>query len=78
MTKEKSKRKKFKNNIFNYATTKDGKVFIYWQGKLAKIIKGKDARKFLKRISSSSLKGQQMVMAKITGNFKRGNERCLK
>ena len=75
MTKEKSKRKKFRNDIFSYTTTKDGKVFIYWQGKLSKTIKGKDACKFLNRIITSSPQEQQMVMAKITGNFKRGNER---
>lgn len=40
------------------------------------ILKGNDTEKFLKKINrASNEKEKQLIMAKITGNFKRGNER---
>ncbi|QWI77732.1 ABC transporter ATP-binding protein [Bacillus mycoides] len=39
------------------------------------ILKGNDAEKFLNKINrASNEKEKQLIMAKITGNFKRGNE----
>lgn len=75
MSKNKQKNKKFSSKVFNYTATKNGKVFIYWQGKLAKTLKGKESRKFISRIIRSNAEEQQIIMAKTTGNFKRGNER---
>jgi hypothetical protein len=50
-------------------------VFIDYEGKQVKILKGKEADKFIKRVKmAGSEKEKQLVMAKITGNFKRGNE----
>jgi len=60
---------------FSYRSDKYDKVFISWQGKQVMILKGTKARSFLNRITGQNLEDQQMVMAKITGNFKRGNER---
>ena len=41
-----------------------------------KILKGKEAEKFLKRIEVAvNEKKEHLILAKITGNFKRGNER---
>jgi len=37
-------------------------------------LKGKKAMSFLERVSKLNDTEQQLVMAKITGNFKRGNE----
>ena len=39
------------------------------------ILKGKQAQKFLSKIDGLDGKEAQLVMAKITGNFKHGNER---
>ncbi|MDY7518898.1 MULTISPECIES: ABC transporter ATP-binding protein [Bacillus] len=40
------------------------------------ILKGNDAEKFLNKINhANNDKEKQVIMAKITGNFKRGNER---
>jgi len=50
-------------------------VFISWRGSQVMILKGDDAQAFLKRVSTLDAAAQQMVMAKLTGNFKRGNER---
>jgi len=55
--------------------TKDHTVFLDYFGKQVKILKGKEAEKFLKRIyAAENTTEEQLVMAKITGNFKRGNE----
>jgi len=38
-------------------------------------LKGPDARRFLARIADRDAAGVQLALAKITGNFKHGNER---
>lgn len=71
-------RNKFEEEIFSYRTGKDGKVFINWYGKQVMILKGKQAQKFMGKVENLEGKEAQLVMAKTTGNFKRGNERQLK
>jgi hypothetical protein len=39
------------------------------------ILKGQQARKFVDKITPLDGKAAQLLMAKITGNFKHGNER---
>jgi hypothetical protein len=68
-------RNKLDEEPFDYRISKDGKVFITWHGKQVMILKDLGARKFLKSIDGLSGKAAQLVMAKITGNFKHGNER---
>jgi hypothetical protein len=63
------------DEIFSYRVLKDGKVFIYWHEKHVTTLAGSAAQKFLKRIEGLEGKDAQLVMAKATGNFKRGNER---
>jgi hypothetical protein len=60
---------------FRYHTSKDGKVFIYWTNRLVKTLSGNDARQFLARAGMVDQATIQILMAKATGNFKRGNER---
>jgi len=69
------KRNVLANEIFTYQINKEKKVFISWSGKLVKVLKGDDAQKFLSKILGLDDQGVQLVMAKVTGNFKRGNER---
>lgn len=66
------------DDIFAYRESKDGKVFITWNGRQVTILKEAAARKFLAAIAGLEGKAAQLVMAKITGNFKRGNERAGK
>ncbi len=68
------KRNCFDEEVFTYRTSKDGKVFIYWHGKQVMILKDKQAREFLNKLEGLDEREAQLVMAKITGNFKRGNE----
>ncbi|QTD40254.1 hypothetical protein [Sporosarcina sp. Te-1] len=70
------KRNRLGEEPFNFRVTKDNTVFLDYQGKQVKILKGKEAEKFLKRMKAAeNAAEEQLVMAKITGNFKRGNER---
>ncbi len=72
------KRGVFDDTVFTYDELKDGRVLIYWQGKHVLTLKGDKARKFLKRVEGLDERDAQLEMAKITGNFKRGNERMGK
>lgn len=72
---EEDKRNKLKETVFTYLANKDGKVFIYWHGKQVKILKDQEAKSFLSKIALLDHTAAQLVMAKLTGNFKRGNER---
>ncbi len=69
------KRNRLDEEVFSYKLSKDNKVFIFWQGKQVMILRGKDSEKFLSRIDGAEHKDAQLIMAKVTGNFKRGNER---
>lgn len=60
--------------VFSYRASKD-KLFIYWHGKQVMILKGQQASKFLAKLETLDGKVAQLAMAKITGNFKHGNER---
>lgn len=69
------KRNRLDEEVFTYSVTKDHKVFIHWLGKQVKILSGKESDRFLSRITGADFKEAQLVMAKVTGNFKRGNEK---
>ncbi|MCB9450184.1 MAG: hypothetical protein H6672_02025 [Anaerolineaceae bacterium] len=60
---------------FDYQVTKDERVFIYWYNKLVTTLAGEKAKKFLRQINGLADDDEQLVMARFTGNFKRGNER---
>lgn len=69
------KRNLLDDEVFTYRINKEKKVFIAWHGKQVTVLKGKEAQKFMSRIANLDHKEAQLVMAKATGNFKRGNER---
>ncbi len=69
------KKNRFDEEVFSYRATKDGKIFLFWHGKQVMLLKGPKAQKFLEDVSNADQKEAQLVMAKITGNFKHGNER---
>ena len=72
------KRKRLEEENFSYRVSKDNKVFIYWYEKEVKILKGKESEKFLAKIEKANKIESQLIMAKITGNFKHGNEKQIK
>ncbi len=69
------KRNIFAEEVFAYRVNKDGKIFITWYGKQVMILKEQGAKKFLTKVAGADQRQAQLVMAKITGNFKHGNER---
>ncbi|ETT79268.1 hypothetical protein [Bacillus mycoides] len=74
--KKTDKRNRLDDMMFHYRVTKNNIVLIEYYVKQIIILKGNDAEKFLKKINrASNEKEKQLIMAKITGNFKRGNER---
>lgn len=60
---------------FHCQSSKDGKVFIYWDGRPVMALKGPKASKLLQRLDGLDEEQAQLALAKVTGNFKRGNER---
>ncbi len=63
-----------KERPFAYRATRDGRVFISWFGQRVVVLKAAKAESFLARIMFCNDEEEQLVMAKLTGNFKRGNE----
>lgn len=61
---------------FDYRATADGRVMIAWRGRTVTTLKGRAAKNFLVRIAALEDESAQLLMAKLTGNFKRGNERA--
>lgn len=68
-------RTRLDQQVFSYRATKDGKVLITWHGKLIMTLNDEKARKLLAQIDGADEKTTQLALAKVTGNFKRGNER---
>lgn len=60
---------------FSYQAHKNGSVHIAYLGKTVSTLKGKEASRFLSKIENCDKASAQLLMAKATGNFKRGNER---
>lgn len=75
---EKDKRNKLEEEFFEYQVTKGDKVLIYWYNKLVVTLAGQQAQKFLAQIEGLEGVEAQLVLARFTGNFKRGNERLGK
>jgi len=72
------KRNILDEEIFTYKITKDKKVFISYEGKQVTALSGTKAEKFITDIANTNGKDAQLIMAKVTGNFKRGNEKLFK
>lgn len=54
---------------------KDNKVFLYWHGKQVNMLRNKESERFITKVKSVDTKEAQLIMAKLTGNFKRGNKK---
>lgn len=57
---------------FEYTTRKNGDVVITHHGRQATVLRGAKAAKFLAEVDR---RDPQELMARVTGNYKRGNER---
>ena len=60
---------------FGYKNLKSGDVLIDRNGKMVTTLRGKKAVSFTAKMDELDFSGQQQMMARITGNYKRGNEK---
>ncbi len=59
---------------FRHQTRKNGDIVIFHHGKAAGVLRGDKAAAFLVELAEEGA-DDQSVMARLTGNYKRGNER---
>jgi hypothetical protein len=60
---------------FTYRQRKGGLVEVLHRGRLASTLRGVAAMDFLSEVQACAASDAQQLMARLTGNFKRGNER---
>ena len=61
---------------FAWRTIKDGTVFVTHEGRTAATVRGDAALSLLAKLRDArDARTEQLVLARVTGNFKRGNER---
>ena len=60
---------------FDFEVRQNGEVAIFHRQRLAAILRGQAAQQFIAQANELSDADLQQVMARVTGNYKRGNER---
>ena len=60
---------------FTYRARKSGEVVILHHGRLASTLRGNEAEDFKQEVGDASTHEAQQLMARLTGNYKHGNER---
>lgn len=60
---------------FAYRVRKDGEVEVSHHGRSAAVLRGKVAAAFVAEVARGGEDAAQQLMARVTGNYKRGNER---
>lgn len=60
---------------FDWRETKSGEVMISRGGRVVQTLGGNAAQRLLAALARVDEAGQQLLLAKSTGNYKRGNER---
>ncbi|MCL2490381.1 MAG: hypothetical protein FWF36_06640 [Propionibacteriaceae bacterium] len=61
--------------MFDYKATGDGRVFISWNHRVVVTLAGQKAAQFLEQADGLDDAALQLLIARATGNFRRGNER---
>lgn len=60
---------------FAYRTRKSGEVEVLHHGRVVTLLRGQHAAAFLARMHTGDVQAAQKLMARVTGNYRRGNER---
>lgn len=60
---------------FDYTVHKDGRVRIFWEGRCVLTLGGERGRALADDLDGAGPDEVQYLLARATGNFKRGNER---
>lgn len=63
------------DGAFDFVARKDGTVVVSYHGRPVTTLRGKQAARFVGRVENLAPREAQLLMARVTGNFKRGNER---
>jgi len=61
---------------FGATVTKDERVLVSWEGRTVVTVAGAPGRRLAERLASApDEEARQLLLARASGNFKRGNER---
>jgi hypothetical protein len=60
---------------FTYTTHKNGLVRIVWEGRCVMEVGGKRGQKLARDLAAADDTETQRLLQRVTGNFRRGNER---
>lgn len=60
---------------FGFVSRADGTIVISYHGAPVTLLRGKAADRFTTRMDGADASSAQQLMARATGNFRRGNER---
>jgi hypothetical protein len=63
---------------FTYRIVRKNEVHLLHHGRLAVTLRGERAQEFLAEVDAGGESDPQQLMARLTGNYKRGNERTAK
>lgn len=63
---------------FRFEARKSGEIQVFHHGRLAATLRGRDAADFAAEVARASDVDAQQLMARLTGNYKRGNERTAR
>ncbi len=63
---------------FTYQVTKDEVVRIFWEGRCVMTLGGRRGKLLATELADADEENVQYALQRVTGNFKRGNERRLK
>jgi len=63
------------NETFTATFAKSGKVRIFWEGRCVMTLGGERAAALRAELDGASEEARQYALQRVTGNFKRGNER---
>ena len=63
---------------FTFRLAKTDRVLIEWRGRIVTVVAGAKGARLAARLARADTAGRQALLARATGNFKRGNERAAK
>ena len=65
------------HETFSATFSKDGKIRIFWEGRCVMTLGGAKAAALRAELDGATFEAEQYALQRVTGNFKRGNERLL-
>lgn len=63
-----------RDDPFDFQVTKSGDVRVSRGGRVVTVVRGAKAARLVERLGTDDVQDQQ-VLARVTGNYRRGNER---